>query len=236
MGTRLPRRAQRPRLHFEFCILHSSFCISPLPPAENQPEFVRKSLFGNYEGRCGEGFWLWPRRPWRRAAPRSGLSGTSQRRPRIKDPPPGGFSGKRPSGFVAPRSQTAGGYAPSSRLPSGLLPEDRPPANFKTGSYTVPVLRPVEGQTPAGHRCQTDSLHSGSSPVILAPNLAINGPSQENSRGPSGSQKTPLQNRAGLALCQYDETAKNTSKRESDFGRRNIGTGGCSRQPCGIKY
>src|SRR5712664_1533659 len=21
-----------------------------------------KSLFGNYEGRCGEGFWLWPRR------------------------------------------------------------------------------------------------------------------------------------------------------------------------------
>src|SRR5260370_39316311 len=21
-----------------------------------------QSLFGNYEGRCGEGFWLWPRR------------------------------------------------------------------------------------------------------------------------------------------------------------------------------
>src|SRR5712692_2359958 len=25
-------------------------------------EFGVQSLFGNYEGRCGEGFWLWPRR------------------------------------------------------------------------------------------------------------------------------------------------------------------------------
>src|SRR5713101_6490489 len=25
-------------------------------------EFGVKSLFGNYEGRCGEGFWRWPRR------------------------------------------------------------------------------------------------------------------------------------------------------------------------------
>src|SRR5260370_24712638 len=28
------------------------------PPSHILPE----SLFGNYEGRCGEGFWLWPRR------------------------------------------------------------------------------------------------------------------------------------------------------------------------------
>src|SRR6266702_401871 len=26
------------------------------------PLSFAKSLFGNYEGRCGEGFWLWPRR------------------------------------------------------------------------------------------------------------------------------------------------------------------------------
>src|SRR5579859_6333097 len=60
--------------------------------------------------------------------------GTSQRRPRAKDPPPGGFSGKRPSGFVAPRSQTAAGMLPRCASPSGLLPENRPLANFKTGS------------------------------------------------------------------------------------------------------
>src|SRR6266446_6486814 len=42
----------------------------------------------------------------------------SQRRPRTKDPPPGGFSRKRPSGFVAPQSQIHQGYSPSSRLPA----------------------------------------------------------------------------------------------------------------------
>src|SRR5207245_5212802 len=26
------------------------------------PACFIQSLFGNYEGRCGEGFWLWPRR------------------------------------------------------------------------------------------------------------------------------------------------------------------------------
>ena len=38
-----------------------------------------------------------------------------QRRPRPKDQPPGGFSRKWPSGFLAPRSQTAAGlpaYSP----------------------------------------------------------------------------------------------------------------------------
>src|SRR6266849_11067686 len=48
--------------------------------------------------------------------PRSGLYGTSQRRPRTKDPPPGGLSRKRPSGFVAPQSKIHQGYSPSSRL------------------------------------------------------------------------------------------------------------------------
>src|SRR6266705_6964043 len=28
-------------------------------------EFGVQSLFGNYEGHCGEGFWLWPRRSGR---------------------------------------------------------------------------------------------------------------------------------------------------------------------------
>src|SRR5260370_138561 len=49
-------------------------------------------------------------------------------------------TGKRPSGFVAPRSQTAAGMLPRRASPSGLLPENRPPANFKTGSKSISAV------------------------------------------------------------------------------------------------
>ena len=54
------------------------------------------------EGSCGEGFWPWPRR--------RGLSGPAAVRDARANPatagPPGGFSRKRPAGFVARRLQT----------------------------------------------------------------------------------------------------------------------------------
>jgi hypothetical protein len=51
----------------------------------------------------------------------SGLRRTSQRRPRAKDPPPGGFSRKSPSGRVAPQSKIHEGYSPLSRLAIGAF-------------------------------------------------------------------------------------------------------------------
>src|SRR5258708_18770859 len=59
----------------------------------------------------------------------------SQRRPRAKDPPPGGFSGKRPSGFVAPRSQTAAGMLLPVR--KHLVAPRHPAFCPKTGSLRI---------------------------------------------------------------------------------------------------
>src|SRR6266446_3314331 len=94
--------------------------------------FSTKSLFGNYERRCGEGFWLWPRRPWPRAAPAAGCkervnAGYGQKTRRLE-----GFRGK---GRLA--SLLRGGRA--QRLlrrasPSGLFPENSAPRSFQTGS------------------------------------------------------------------------------------------------------
>src|SRR6185437_9916085 len=56
--------------------------------------------------------------------------GPSQRRPQAKDPPPGGFSRKRPSGFVAPQSKIHQGYSPSSRLAIRPFPRKQHPAEF----------------------------------------------------------------------------------------------------------
>ena len=47
-----------------------------------------------------------------------------------KEPPPCGFSRKRLSGFVVPRSQTTGGYARSSRLARKPFPRKQDPAEF----------------------------------------------------------------------------------------------------------
>src|SRR3989442_13339354 len=67
-----------------------------------------KSLFGNYEGRCGEGFWLWPRR----RVPRIPAAGCKERANAghgQKTRRPEGFRGK---GHLA---------SPCSRMPSELL-------------------------------------------------------------------------------------------------------------------
>jgi hypothetical protein len=58
----------------------------------------------------------------------------AQQRPRAKGPPPGGFSRKRPPGFVAPRSQTATGMLPQRASPCSLFRENRTPWNISTGS------------------------------------------------------------------------------------------------------
>ena len=66
----------------------------------------------------------------RRAHPRGGLQRPSQRRPPAKDPPPGGFSRKRPARFVARRSQTpAGMLPPHACIPRKLEREGGSPSD-----------------------------------------------------------------------------------------------------------
>src|SRR5258706_5950788 len=92
-----------------------------------------KSLFGNYEGRCGEGFWPWPRRRVPRI-PAAGCEGRANAGHGQKTRRPEGFRGKgwlaslllsrrplRVSSLVAPRQ-------PTFFAKTGL------PRNFKTGS------------------------------------------------------------------------------------------------------
>src|SRR5229473_3321617 len=96
-------------------------------------EEYAKSLFGNYEGRCGEGFWPWPRR----RVPRIPAAGCKERANAghgQKTRRPEGFRGK--GRLASPCSRVLsellrGGRAQRlpRRSPSGLLPENRPPAN-----------------------------------------------------------------------------------------------------------
>ena len=92
-----------------------------------------KSLNGNGEGTCGEGFWWWPRRRGR-SIPRVGCEGRANAGHRPEEPPPGGFSGKRPGDGVARRSQTTPGLLPPRALSPGRFPENRSLPSFRTGS------------------------------------------------------------------------------------------------------
>src|SRR5216684_2303948 len=98
-----------------------------------------KSLFGNYEGRCGEGFWLWPRRRVP-SIPAAGCKERANAGHGQKTRRPEGFRGK---GRLA---------SPCSRMPSellrggraqrllrraslsGLFPENSAPRSFQIGS------------------------------------------------------------------------------------------------------
>jgi tRNA synthetase class II (F) len=109
-------------------------CLNAAPKL-TQHENHSKSLFENYEGCCGKGFWLWPRRRGP-SIPAAGCKVPSQRRPQAKDLPPGGFSGKRLSGFVAPQSKIHPDILLRRASPSSLFPENSTPRSFQTGSKT----------------------------------------------------------------------------------------------------
>ncbi len=98
-----------------------------------------ESLFGNYEGCCGEGFWLWPRRRGR-SIPAAGCDDRTNAGHGQKTRRPEGFRGK--GRLASPCSRMLsellrGGRA--QRLlrrasPSGLFPENSAPRSFQTGS------------------------------------------------------------------------------------------------------
>src|SRR6266581_1850055 len=97
-----------------------------------------QSLFGNYEGRCGEGFWLWPRR----RVPRIPAAGCKERANAghgQKTRRPEGFRGKgRLASLLLSRRSTRD-ILLRRASPSGLFPENSAPRSFQTGSYRSTV-------------------------------------------------------------------------------------------------
>src|SRR5258706_5231686 len=98
-----------------------------------------KSLFGNYEGRCGEGFWPWPRR----RVPSIPAAGCKERANAGH-----GQKTRRPEGFRA-KGRLASlllGHRPlrvcslvAPRHPY-FCPKTGSPANFKIGSNVVRLM------------------------------------------------------------------------------------------------
>src|SRR5216684_7475538 len=92
-----------------------------------------KSLFGNYEGRCGEGFWLWPRRRVP-SIPAAGCKERANAGHGQKTRRPEGFRGKgRLASLLLSRRSTRD-ILLRRVSPSGLFPENSAPRSFRTGS------------------------------------------------------------------------------------------------------
>src|SRR6266568_3433763 len=92
-----------------------------------------QSLFGNYEGRCGEGFWLWPRRRVP-SIPAAGCKERANAGHGQKTRRPEGFRGKgRLASLLLSRRSTRD-ILLRRASPSGLFPENSAPRSFQTGS------------------------------------------------------------------------------------------------------
>src|SRR6266487_2618734 len=92
-----------------------------------------QSLFGNYEGRCGEGFWPWPRRRVP-SIPAAGCKERANAGHGQKTRRPEGFRGKgRLASLLLSRRSTRD-ILLRRASPSGLFPENSAPRSFQTGS------------------------------------------------------------------------------------------------------
>src|SRR5207245_7793729 len=118
---------------------HASYAVEhPQQDGDAQrpsPDVIRKSksLFGNYEGRRGEGFWLWPRRRVP-SIPAAGCKERANAGHGQKTRRPEGFRGKgRQASLLLSRRSTRG-ILLRRASPSGLFPENSDPRSFQTGS------------------------------------------------------------------------------------------------------
>src|SRR6266487_6729208 len=101
-----------------------------------------QSLFGNYEGRCGEGFWPWPRRRVP-SIPAAGCKERANAGHGQKTRRPEGFRGKgRLASLLLSRRSTRD-ILLRRASPSGLFPENSASRSFQTGSK--PPLGRVRG-------------------------------------------------------------------------------------------
>src|SRR5713226_10444060 len=92
-----------------------------------------ESLFGNYEGCCGEGFWLWPRRRVP-SIPAAGCKERVNAGHGQKTRRPEGFRGKgRLASLLLSRRSTRD-ILRRRASPSGLFPENSAPRSFQSGS------------------------------------------------------------------------------------------------------
>src|SRR5258708_34684597 len=100
------------------------------------------SLFGNYEGRCGEGFWLWPRGRVP-SIPAAGCKDRANAGHGQKTRRPEGFRGKgRLASLLLSRRSTRD-ILLRRASPSGLFPENSAPRSFQTGSKLAVCLLPL---------------------------------------------------------------------------------------------
>src|SRR5260370_3618640 len=98
------------------------------------PFSFAKSLFGNYEGRCGEGFWLWPRRRVP-SMPAAGCKERANAGHGQKSRRPEGFRGKSRLASLLLSRRSTRDILLRRASPSGLFPENSAPRSFQTGSY-----------------------------------------------------------------------------------------------------
>ena len=113
----------------------------PVADPKKEIGFHVKSLFENYEGCCGEGFWLGPRRRGRRI-PAAGCNDRANAGRGQKTRRPEGFRGKgRPALLLLSRRSTRD-ILLRRALPYSLSPENFTPCSFQTGSKeTSPPYR-----------------------------------------------------------------------------------------------
>src|SRR5216683_5237456 len=109
-------------------------------PVRNLMSPGAESLFGNYEGCCGEGFWLWPRRRGR-SIPAAGCKERVNAGHGQKTRRPEGFRGKgRLASLLLSRRSTRDILLRRASR-SGLFPENSAPRSFQTGSKTMDRMR-----------------------------------------------------------------------------------------------
>src|SRR5260370_24906910 len=102
-----------------------------------------ESLFGNYEGRCGEGFWLWPRRSGRAQRPAAGCKERANAGHGQKTRRPEGFRGKGCLASLLLSRRSTRDILVRRASPSGLCCENSAPRSFQTGSKLVACFLPL---------------------------------------------------------------------------------------------
>src|SRR6266849_4217976 len=124
-----------------------------------------ESLFGNYEGCCGEGFWLWSRRRGR-SIPAAGCDDRTNAGHGQKTRRPEGFRGKgRLASLLLSRRSTRD-ILLRRASPSGLFPENSAPRSFQTGSKGRCAAE-IRRRKPDSRNSETQEWDSWNSPLRI---------------------------------------------------------------------
>ena len=94
---------------------------------------MRKSLFENYVGRCGEEFFRWPRRRGR-GIPAAGCKGRVNAGQREKTRRPKGFHAKGRLALLLLSRRSTRDILPRRALPSSLWRKNSTARSFQKGS------------------------------------------------------------------------------------------------------